>query len=64
MTIGVKWYVSSVPGAVKGFDAKCADSSGGRSSNGNKIDIWSCTGKAPQQVTLRPTANCRCSASA
>jgi Ricin-type beta-trefoil lectin domain/Putative Ig domain len=52
VTIGVTWYVSSAPGAVKGFDAKCVDSSGGRSSNGNKIDIWSCTGKAPQQVTF------------
>jgi serine protease len=52
VTIGITWYVSSVPGAVKGFDAKCVDSSGARSSNGNKIDIWSCTGKAPQQVTF------------
>ena len=52
VTIGVTWYVSSAPGAVKGFDAKCVDSAGGRSSNGNKIDIWSCTGKAPQQVTF------------
>jgi serine protease len=52
VTIGITWYVSSAPGAVKGFDAKCVDSSGGRSSNGNKIDIWSCTGKAPQQVTF------------
>jgi hypothetical protein len=50
VTIGIKWYVSSVPGAVRGFAAKCADSSGARSSNGNKIDLWSCTGKAPQQV--------------
>ena len=52
VTIGVTWFVSSAPGTVKGFDAKCVDSAGGRSSNGNKIDIWSCTGKAPQQVTF------------
>ena len=46
------WRVSSPPGPVKGFDAKCVDSAGGRASNGNKIDIWSCTGKAAQQVTF------------
>ena len=46
------WLVSSPPGPVKGYDAKCADSSGGRSGNGNKIDLWSCTGKAAQQITF------------
>ena len=46
------WLVSSPPGPVKGYDAKCVDSAGGSAKNGSKIDIWSCTGKAAQQITF------------
>ena len=52
VTIGITWFVSSTPGAIRGFDAKCVDSAGGKSSNGNKLDIWSCTGKAAQTLTF------------
>jgi hypothetical protein len=52
VTIGFTWQVSSAAGAVKGYDAKCVDDSAGSTANGNKIDIWSCTGKAPQQITF------------
>jgi 3D (Asp-Asp-Asp) domain-containing protein len=52
VTISFTWQVSSTPGAVKGYGAKCVDDSGGRATNGNKIDIWSCTGKAPQRITF------------
>jgi serine protease len=52
VTIAITWFVSSPPGAIRGFDAKCVDSAGGKSSIGNKIDIWSCTGKAPQTLTF------------
>ena len=46
------WQVSSPAGAVRGYAGKCADSAGGRSGSGNKIDIWTCSGKAPQQITF------------
>ena len=45
------WQVSSPPGAVRG-SGKCADDSGGRTSGGTKIDLWSCTGKTPQRITF------------
>jgi hypothetical protein len=51
-TVSFGWQVSSAPGTVRGYDSKCVDDSGGSTANGNKIDIWSCTGKAPQQVTF------------
>ncbi len=52
VTVVFTWFVSSAAGAVKGYGAKCVDDSGGRTGNGNKIDIWSCTGKAPQRITF------------
>jgi beta-glucosidase len=52
VTVGITWFVSSPTGAIRGFDAKCVDSAGGKSSNGTRIDIWSCTGKAPQRLTF------------
>ena len=50
--ISFTWQVSSKPGAIKGYDAKCVDDSYGRTINGNKIDIWTCTGQAPQTITF------------
>ena len=46
------WQISSAAGPVKGYDAKCVDDSGGRTANGNKIDLWTCTGKTPQKITF------------
>jgi Ricin-type beta-trefoil lectin domain len=51
-TAAFSWRVSSAAGPVKGYDAKCADDSGGRTANGNKIDLWACTGKAPQEIAF------------
>jgi hypothetical protein len=50
--VSFPWQVSSVAGPVKGYSVKCADDSGGRTSNGNKIDLWTCTGKSPQAITF------------
>ncbi len=52
VTAAFTWQVSSAAGPVKGYDAKCADDSGGRTANGNKIDLWTCTGKTPQKITF------------
>jgi hypothetical protein len=52
VTIGFIWQISSAAGAVKGYGAKCVDDSASSTANGNKIDIWSCTGKAAQQITF------------
>jgi 3D (Asp-Asp-Asp) domain-containing protein len=46
------WQISSAAGPVKGYDAKCVDDSGGRTANGNKIDLWTCTGQTPQKITF------------
>jgi hypothetical protein len=52
VTASFTWQVSSAAGPVKGYDAKCADDSGGRTANGNKIDLWTCTGKTSQKITF------------
>lgn len=52
VTAAFTWQVSSAAGPVKGYDGKCADDSGGRTANGNKIDLWTCTGKTPQKITF------------
>jgi Putative Ig domain/Ricin-type beta-trefoil lectin domain len=52
VTISFTWFVSSAAGAVKGYDAECVNDFDGHTSNGNMIDISSCTGKASQQITF------------
>jgi serine protease len=37
---------------IKGLHGVCLDDSGGRTSNGNKIDIWKCNGTGAQKWTL------------
>ena len=46
------WAVRSGTGAVKGYGSKCADDYLGRTANGNKIDISTCTGRNPQKMTF------------
>jgi serine protease len=46
-----KWYVSSLPGAVRG-QGKCANDAGGLTRNGNPIVLWTCNGKAAQRITF------------
>jgi 3D (Asp-Asp-Asp) domain-containing protein len=42
----------SLVGAVKGYDSKCVDDYFGRTTAGNKVDLYSCTGGSPQRITL------------
>ena len=48
-----KWTVNAV-GPVKGPWAKCVDLANGKTTAGNKIDISTCTGFAPQRITYTP----------
>jgi hypothetical protein len=52
VAISFAWQVSSAAGLVKGFASKCVDDAGGRTGNGNKIDISTCTGSAAQKITF------------
>ena len=54
-TVSFGWYVSSKPGAIKGYASKCADDYRNRKRNGNKIDIWQCDGLARQRITFAPS---------
>jgi hypothetical protein len=46
------WQVSSPPGRIQGPAAKCVDDAGAHTTNGNKIDIFTCTGKPQQVITF------------
>jgi serine protease len=52
VVVSFAWQVSSAAGPVHGYASKCVDDYFGHTSNGNKIDIWSCTGKAQQKITF------------
>ena len=49
----VKWTVDAV-GRVTGTWSKCVDNANGKTTAGNKIDIFTCTGKAQQTITFTP----------
>jgi serine protease len=51
-TVTFAWQVSSEPGQVKGYQARCADDYRNRTRNGNKIDLWSCENQARQRFTF------------
>ena len=47
------WTVNSaLTGAVKGDHGKCLDDFGGGTTNGNKVDIWTCNGTGSQMWTF------------
>ncbi len=46
------WQLSSTAGPVTGYAAKCADDYSARTSDGNKIDLWSCDHRARQRFTF------------
>jgi hypothetical protein len=48
-----KWTVDAV-GQVTGPWAKCVDNFNGKTVGGNKIDIFTCNGKAQQRFTYTP----------
>jgi hypothetical protein len=51
-TASFAWQVSSRAGPVKGYASRCVDDYAGRTASGNKIDLWSCDGRARQQITF------------
>jgi len=47
------WTVSpAVSGPIKGDHGKCLDDSGSSTTNGNKVDIWTCNGTGAQKWTF------------
>jgi hypothetical protein len=44
--------VKSATGALKGYGSKCVDDYRTRTISGNKIDMYTCTGKNPQKLTF------------
>jgi hypothetical protein len=47
------WTINAaVTGPVKGDHGKCLDDFGGSTTNGNKVDIWTCNGTASQKWTF------------
>jgi hypothetical protein len=51
-SVSITWQVSSRTGPVKGFKSRCVDDYRGKTSDGNKIDLWSCGGQARQKITF------------
>jgi Ricin-type beta-trefoil lectin domain/Putative Ig domain len=51
-SVSFTWSVKSGTGAVKGYGSKCADDYRGRTTNGNKIDIYTCNGGNGQKLTF------------
>jgi hypothetical protein len=49
-SVSFTWAVRSGTGPVKGYGSKCLDDYQGRTLNGNKIDIYTCTGGSPQTL--------------
>jgi hypothetical protein len=64
-SVSFTWAVRPAPdtgpaGPVRlDLAGKCLDDTGNRSSDGNKIQIWSCTGSAAQRWTLAPDGTLR-----
>jgi hypothetical protein len=50
-----RWQLSTGPGRIKGFAAKCVDDANGHTTNGNKIDLFTCDGKAQQTIRFDVT---------
>jgi len=52
-SVSFGWTVNAVTGkAIKGDHGKCLDDSGGGTTNGNKVDIWSCNNTGSQKWTF------------
>jgi hypothetical protein len=46
------WNVMATGNPLKGPEGKCLDDSGGSTTNGNKIDIWTCNNTSAQKWTF------------
>jgi serine protease len=52
-SVSFTWTVAGVTGKpIKGDHGKCLDDFGGGTTNGNKVDIWTCNNTASQQWTF------------
>lgn len=52
VSVSFSWQVSSTAGEIKGNGSKCVADSGGRTTGGNKIEIWTCNGGTAQRITF------------
>jgi len=57
-SVSFKWQADAV-GAMKGYASLCADDHSGKTTAGNKIDIWSCTGGPSQRITYTTAGQLR-----
>jgi serine protease len=57
--VSFSWLVGSKPGPITGYAAKCLDDYRSRTSNGTKVDLWSCDRQARQRVTFRSNGELR-----
>jgi hypothetical protein len=46
------WAVSSPAGPIKGYDAKCVDDYRGLTTNGNKIELYTCNNTSNQSIVF------------
>jgi hypothetical protein len=53
--VSFNWIITAVGARIKGANGKCLDDSGGSTTKGNKIDIWTCNGSPAQKWTLNPS---------
>jgi hypothetical protein len=51
-TLSFLWKVNSPPGRIQGFASKCVDDAHAHLTSGNKIDLFTCTGKPQQVITF------------
>jgi putative Ig domain-containing protein/ricin-type beta-trefoil lectin protein len=49
------WTIGSAAGRVLGYKGRCLDDRSGSTTNGNKIDIWTCNGTGAQTWTFGAT---------
>jgi hypothetical protein len=50
--VSFNWNVTATGNPLKGPEGKCLDDSGGSTTNGNKIDIWTCNNTPAQKWTF------------
>jgi Ricin-type beta-trefoil lectin domain/Putative Ig domain len=50
--VSFNWNVTATGNPLKGPEGKCLDDSGGGTTNGNKIDIWTCNNTPAQKWTF------------
>jgi hypothetical protein len=52
-SVSFNWTINAAAGGpIKGDHGKCLDDFGGSTTNGNKVDIWTCNNTVPQKWTF------------